>query len=139
MVEISQTKTSIECSLYSPIPAVAAPCAQTPSHTQFNRSLSRQSAKRLLLALLRLIRNALFVIVTFPAVHMSCQAMSPIYHCEGTLPHWLGLCSAPPGQAVASGTRQKISCSGFTSISYPFSSETVVSPAFWLLRSTSSS
>lgn len=75
MGEISQTKTSIECSLYSPR-------AQTPSHTQFNRSSSRQSAKRLLLALLRLISNALFVIVTFPAVHMSCQAVGPISHCE---------------------------------------------------------
>ncbi len=79
MGEISQTKTSIECSLYSPIPAVAAPRAQTPSHTQFNRSSSRQSAKRLLLALLRLICNVLFVIVTFPAVHMSYQAMSPLF------------------------------------------------------------
>lgn len=32
MGEISQTKTSIECSLYSPIPAVAAPNTQTPPH-----------------------------------------------------------------------------------------------------------
>lgn len=24
-----------------------------------------------------------FVIVTFPAVHMSCQAMSPIPRCDG--------------------------------------------------------
>lgn len=75
MGEISQTKTSIECSLYSPR-------AQTHSHTQFNRSSSRQSAKRLLLALWRLISNALFVIVAFPAVHPRCWAMSPSSHWE---------------------------------------------------------
>lgn len=92
------------------------PLTQTPSHTQFNRSLSRQSAKRLLLALLSLICNGLFVNVTFPAVHMSSQAMSPIFHREGTLPRWLCLCSAPPDQAVDSGTRHKISCCGFKSI-----------------------
>lgn len=99
MGEISQTKTSIECSLYSPIPAVAAPAAhppnspprpnaQTLSHTQFNRSLSRQSAKRLLSALSRPICNALFflcIAVTFPAAHTSCQAMGPppVCRCEG--------------------------------------------------------
>lgn len=110
MGEISQTKTSIECSLYSPIPAVAAPRAQTPSYTQFNRSSSRHSTKRLLLALLRLICNALLVIVTIPAVHMSCQAMSPSSHCEG---HFLvgWACAA---LHLASVTKCKISCSQFT-------------------------
>lgn len=54
-----------------------------------------------------------FLIVTFPAVHMSCQAMSPVSHCEG---HFL------VGQACAAlhlASETKMSCSGFTSISYP--------------------
>ena len=84
------------------------PRDQTPSHTQFNRSSSRQSAKRLLLALLRLICSALYVIVTFRAAHMSCRAMSPHFPLRGTLPCRLGRCGAPPGQDVAPGIRDAV-------------------------------
>lgn len=135
MEEISQTKTSIECSLYSPIPAVAAlPHAQTPPQTQFNCSLSRQKAMQLLLLVLsRLIFGAVFVIVTFPDGHMSFHAVRPVSLRKISS---LSLCLC---MAELSGIRYNISCSGFPCISYPFSLENAVSPAFRLLRSTSSS
>lgn len=49
---------------------------------------------------------------------------------------------AGPGQQTTQPNcsfweQMQISCTGFTSISYPFSSVTVASHAFWLLRSTS--
>lgn len=98
MGEISQTKTSIECSLYSPIPAVAAPATHPP--TPLSPPAPKHShTPNLTVPCLDRVQSdyywhyqdlyAMFfffcITVTFPAAHTSCRAMGPppVYRCEG--------------------------------------------------------
>lgn len=106
-------------------------------HTQINRPLSRQSAKQLLLALLRLICKVLFVIVTFPAVDMSSQAMSPICHCEQTL--FMSVQHTTWPNCSLWDQTQNILKRFYIHFLSIFFRNCFFPPAFWLLRSTCSS